>query len=464
MSTTVPTSGPPPKTTSFPLHLKHLWLKITLCLFVLGLGFESTVQAKPQRDLYLRDVEFALTELKKNCGHFFEAKKIDWEKVSTKFKREAKRVRNSTQHLSLLIRLLAQLKDGHASVRPLGKAKNIRWPLENRRQWVGPGMFWTQIDKKIYIKNSWGVAKKRGFTPGMEIAKVNGLTASKWIDKKTAELREFYSFSTDQQAFFYTTHWGLAAPKGTKLKLTIRDKKKKLRSRTLVYANDRYLPDGPAFLPEGLTITKDLKYGKTKDGFGYIHFRRCPGNLPEQTDSALSSIGNVPGMILDFRGNSGGGFDHDALMGQFIPKGKQFSYKKRYRSHGDSPYGGPVVVIIDATVRSAGETAAGGFSEDGRGYMIGESRTAGMSSSKRTLQLPSELFSLYVSVHSNKARFNKGKGIEGVGVIPHELVEFKPSDLAEGIDTLIQRAEELLKKFPQDKVPYNPKNMGWEAP
>ncbi|MGE5612159.1 MAG: hypothetical protein ACM359_23125, partial [Bacillota bacterium] len=106
---------------------------------------------------------------------------------------------------------------------------------------------------------------------------------------------------------------------------------------------------------------------------------------------------------------------------------------------------------------------SGIFKEDGRAYMIGESPTAGTSSSKRTLQLPSGLFTLYFSVASNMKRFNKGQGIEGIGVSPHEIVQYNPKDLAAGIDTLTRRAEELLKNYPQDRVPYTPKEFGWSA-
>jgi carboxyl-terminal processing protease len=150
-------------------------------------------------------------------------------------------------------------------------------------------------------------------------------------------------------------------------------------------------------------------------------------------------------------------------MGRFIPQGKTMRFAKAYQSAGPKPYGGPIVVIIDAGVRSAGETAAGMFKEDGRAYMIGESPTAGMSSSKTTIELPSRLLALYVSVSSNMGRFNNGKGIEGIGVLPHETVEYDPKDLAAGIDTLTRRAEELLKKYPQAKVPYNPQDFGWRS-
>ena len=82
---------------------------------------------------------------------------------------------------------------------------------------------------------------------------------------------------------------------------------------------------------------------------------------------------------------------------------------------------------------------------------------------KTTIDLPSGRFQLYVSVASNKARFQGGKGIEGVGVVPHELVAFDPEDLAAGRDTLIRRAEALLRDFPQAKVRYDPARHGWHA-
>ena len=65
--------------------------------------------------------------------------------------------------------------------------------------------------------------------------------------------------------------------------------------------------------------------------------------------------------------------------------------------------------------------------------------------------------SLRVSVESNKLRFNGGKGIEGIGVIPHEILAYDPKDLSKGVDTLIARAEALLKKFPHNKVLYRAK-------
>ncbi len=174
----------------------------------------------------------------------------------------------------------------------------------------------------------------------------------------------------------------------------------------------------------------------------------------------LAKIGPVPGLILDCRANGGGGCDHAAVFGRFVPKGKHFSVA----SAGETPYGGPLVVIVDAGTRSAGETVSGMFKEDGRAYMIGESPTAGMSSQKEIIELPSGRFSIRVSVASNMKRFNNGRGIEGIGVIPHEIVPCDRRDLDRGVDTQIRRAEELLDDFPVREVLYRPERFGWKPP
>jgi carboxyl-terminal processing protease len=52
-------------------------------------------------------------------------------------------------------------------------------------------------------------------------------------------------------------------------------------------------------------------------------------------------------------------------------------------------------------------------------------------------------------------RCNNGRGIEGIGVPPHELVSVKAADLIKKQDTLILRAVELLPKgFPREMVEY----------
>ena len=407
---------------------------------------------------YVADVKFAVDAIADQCKVLIASKHVDWKKATAPLLAASKKTKTDDAHLLLLWRLLARLQDGHAEVRPLERGKGIKVTVPERTH--GPGMFLCQSGDKVFVKSAWGPAQAVGLEPGMEVLTLDGVPAAQWIQRRTAELADLISFSTSQQATFFTCHQGLADVAGTRLDVEVKDGASK-KKRTITYAKLNQTPPGPAFPPAGLQGSSDVAYGKTATGLGYVHVRRCKEDLPAQMDTALAALGDVPGLILDFRGNSGGGFDHEALFGRFLPAGTKWHGGVDYASAGPHPYGGPIVVIVDATVRSAGETCAGMLDEDGRAYSIGESPTAGMSSQKTTIELPSKLFALYVSVASNKARFQGGKGLEGVGFVPTEILPFEPADLRAQRDTLIERAAALLAAFPQDKVRYDPKQNGW---
>ncbi|MGB3969148.1 MAG: S41 family peptidase [Planctomycetota bacterium] len=424
-----------------------------LLLFVLA----GAVPAQGKTD-YLADVKSAIDAIEQQCKVLLASKKIDWKKVTAPLLAESKKVKADDAHLLLLWRLLARLQDGHAEVRPLAKGQGVKLTVPERT--YGPGLFLCQSGGKVYVKNVWGPAQGVGLEPGMEVLTIAGAPAAQWLAKRTAELADVTSFSTSQHATFFTCHQGLADVAGTRLEVEFKDGAAK-KKRTIDYGKVNQTPPGPAFPPEGLKGERDVFYGTTKGGAGYVHVRRCKDDLPAQLDEALQALGDVPGLILDFRGNSGGGCDHEAVFGRFLPPGTKWRGGVEYTSAGPRPYGGPIVVIVDATVRSTGETVSGMFGEDGRAFVIGESATAGMSSQKTTIDLPSGLFALYVSVASNKARFQGGKGLEGVGYAPHEVVPLAPADLLAKRDTLIVRAEALLADFPKGKVRYDPKQAGW---
>jgi len=447
-------------------HL-HLFAALLLLPMVLLHGARPQEAAAADR-VYVVDVEAACDAIARECAVLIKSKGIDWKKVRKAFLKEAKDVETDEEHLALLVRLVARLEDGHASVRRTDMTSEVPYPNSGVR-YKGPGMFWCRVGKKLFVKNSWSGAQRAGIEPGMEVLKVEGKPAAAWFAARVASLRDRVGFSTDHHAEAFGLHWGLAEPVGTRVDYVVKDAKGKSRKRTVTCDRASFVASGPAFPPAGLQGDRDVTYGKTAGGFGYIHYRRCKSNIPYRTDEALKAIGPVPGLILDFRANGGGGFNHEDLMGRFIPVGKELKFTKRYGSRGEEAYGGPLVVIVDGVTRSAGETGSGMFKEDGRAYMIGPTPTAGMSSSKKTLELPSAKFQLYVSVRSNMGRFQGGKGIEGLGVSPHELVPYDPADLLAKRDTQILRAEALLtafpkKGFPKKAVPYNPKRFGWKAP
>jgi C-terminal processing protease CtpA/Prc len=240
----------------------------------------------------------------------------------------------------------------------------------------------------------------------MEVVKVEGEPASKWLARRTEELADIKGFSTEQGARYSACHWGLGGTAGSTLELELRHPvTRKTKKATLTRGDGGLAPQGPVAFPAGLQAVGRNSYGKLQSGFGYIHLRHVPETLPDDLDRMLDALADPPGLVLDCRANGGGGCDHDALFGRFVPRGQTLSFGKSYASAGARPYAGPVVVIVDAGVVSAGETVA--------------------------------------------------------GMLKHEIVPYDPMDLAQGVDTQIRRTEELLAKgFPRNAVPYHPERYG----
>ena len=104
------------------------------------------------------------------------------------------------------------------------------------------------------------------------------------------------------------------------------------------------------------------------------------------------------------------------------------------------------------------------LTESPRTHTIGDSPTAGMSASKATITVRSGLLNVRFSISSNMSRYNKGKGIEGPGIPPHQVVPYDAADPAAGRDTQITSTETvLLKATPSEEVDYVPPGMRKEA-
>jgi carboxyl-terminal processing protease len=432
--------------------MRHLLRAIVILIAVNSWAGPPRAQGSGKKaSAYEEDVIFLLEEIEKQAGQFFQPKGIDWKAAAREFRASAKKVRTDEEHLKLCARLLGRLEDGHAGI----VESKVKLPDESKgRRWTGPRVLLCTLKDRVFVRASFKDAKARGIEPGMEVVKIDNRPARQWLDAKVVSMREQgEGFSTDHQALYAACHQGLADWEGTPITFDLRGLDGRAKKVTIVRSGGpNFAAIGPAFPPEGLKTLGRQSYGRTASGLGYIHLRDIPGELPDQLDAMLGEVGNAPGWILDMRANGGGGCDHEAVFGRFLASGEKW---RQYTGQGKSPFTGPMVVIIDPGVRSAGETVAGMLKEDGRAYVIGEGPTAGMSSQKSTITVPSGLFTVRFSIHSNKARFNGGKGIEGIGVAPHEVVPYDPRDLASGRDTLILRAEKILREgAPRGVVPY----------
>lgn len=404
---------------------------------------------------YVQDIEYLLKAFETRAGGLLKVKGIDWSAVKTEFRAAAEQTKSDQDHLVIVLRLIGRLRDGHAGI--IKTQVNPPDTSEGRRM-TGPRVALAVVQDRVVIRAAFKDAVAAGLHAGQEVTRIDDVPAQEWLARRIDVLRERgEGFSTAQMATYWACHWGLADYEGTRITFERKDSSGELQTiERIRNGGFNFAAIGPLFPPPNLQTIGRQSYGQTSDGLGYIHLRDVPGNLPLQIQQMLAKIGPVPGLILDMRANGGGGCDHDAVFGHFLAQGQQW---RGYTGKIADGFTGPLVVIVDAGTRSAGETIAGMFKEDGRGYMIGESASAGMSSQKKEITTPSGLFTIRFSVASNQRRFNEGRGIEGIGVVPHEIVLPDSADLLQEKDTLIDRAATLLKQgLPKKEVPFEVPN------
>lgn len=158
-------------------------------------------------ETYAKDVEFLLTELDGKAGRFFQQKGVDWPAVAKQFRAEVKSVKTDAEHVKLCRRLVARLRDGHAGLQDV-KVKTL--DEAKGRRWTGPRVHLVIIGEKVFVRQGFGSAARRGIEIGMEIARIDGTPARAWLTRRVEQLRAENGYSTDQQALYAACHWGLA--------------------------------------------------------------------------------------------------------------------------------------------------------------------------------------------------------------------------------------------------------------
>lgn len=403
-------------------------------------------------DKYEEDIAFLLDTFEEKAGALLKQKGVDWKKVRKEFTKAAKKVETDQEHIDLVVRLTARLQDGHAGVKHDVDMEGFG---DGRRYPCGVDLY--PHDGKWYVLRASGDAAKSGVKAGWEVAKIDGEKASRWMEAAYERFTSHTGRSTRAAAYWIAGTWGVNGPDGESVKFEFKAKRKK-RKVTLTWhekAGGGRLT-GPVVFPEGLEkLGRDIYWTTLPSGYGYVWVGRVPGDLHELMDRAIEGIGpDCEGMILDFRANLGGAYDRDALLGRFVPKGESWGGEE---SAGPNPFVGDLVVLVDPATISAGETIVGELKEEGRAYLIGPGTTQGASGAKEEVTVPSGLCSVRFVVRTHKGRFNGGRGVEGIGIAPDEIVEYDPKVVVEGVDPAIARAVEVLEDgLPKKAVTYVP--------
>ena len=402
-------------------------LRLVCAVSVIALG--SVKQAKAQNSIYEESLRAFIKEIDSTYP-FFDLKDIrsDWKVCKQELLVKVRQCNSNDEFYGLLDQARRCLRDSHIQFRDL----KGEYPRAEIRYFPGIS-FLAAVKHQVVIMRCVPEYSDR-LKPGTIVTAINGQNAREYLERATGKSWKAGGyFSSPQRARLYVYRIPLQGDKNDVQQLTVI---KNGQAETVRVVNKWKAGGWPHTyaMPKGLKRRGNCSFGKLKSGYGYIYLRRIRGELVEAVDEALESFEGIKGLIIDLRGNGGGGYGREVF----------YRFDKKQKAAVNHPYyRGDMVVLIDAGTMSAGETFARDLVNTAGAHLIG-SATAGSSSAKRSWNLPGGLGRVTLP---RRSRWGFGrKPIVYNGIRPHQKIEVVPTELQKGINSGIKRAEEYLDK------------------
>lgn len=271
-------------------------------------------------------------------------------------------------------------------------------------------------------------------------------------------------------------------PVGTDSQITFRNRKGDSVNLTL------HVPS-PRSKNRPIIVPKSVLCSQLPAGIGWIKVTMFPGavgiDVAHALDKAFEHLRDCDRLIVDLRGNTGGGIGGLRLMSYLTPDKKEVGYsltrsrkekgydREKLPRFGRIPsrkptllwlalrYGfidksivvvteglgvqrfhGRVVILVNEHTSSAGEMVAAFANENQLATIVG-AKTPGRLLSGRTFPVGSGyILGLPVAAYLTW----QGRIIEGKGIAPAVTVEMKPEQLSAGEDPQMQKALEVVRE------------------
>lgn len=390
------------------------------------------------------------SEVKYNFVNFDLVPALRWDSIYMDALNQVPRTKTTADYYRLLMRTIAQLKDGHTNVYPANELSTeffAQPPLRTRL-----------VEDKVVVLHVYDEAlKAQGITPGTEVISLNDIPVKEYAEKN---IRPYQSASTPHDLDVRTYEYGLLrGPLSETLTIGFRNAKGKTFSvpvkRTDFDALRKMMPATPPFrltwMKGNIAHVELNSFGNDEAALQYIkHF-------PE--------ISKADAIILDVRNNGGGNsnvgyrvlstltdkplqtsswFTRDyrpAHRAWGNPEARFGTGNNQYPADGKMLYTKPVVVLTSPRTYSAAEDFAVAFDVMDRGKLMGEA-TGGSTGQPLMFNLPG---GGVARVCTKRDSYPDGREFVGVGVLPDVAVRPTIEDLRNGKDSVLEAAVKLVK-------------------
>ncbi len=370
---------------------------------------------------------------------YFNKKQTDWQRVKELYAVAADSIKNRSEFVALLEKVLYEIYDHHAIL-------NTNINSSFRLIPSGTDMWAEYIDGRPVItavRNGFGAASA-GIATGMEVIAVNDTPVLQAVEALLP--RSLKTIDNEARSFV--------------LRLLLAGKHNEVRKITLLHKGKvkDYYPDKSGLRLERVvyaSMVESRRMGTT----GYIKINDClyDDDLIPAFDSVMRTMQNSASLILDLRETPGGGNTvvARAILGWFISKDHFFqkheyfaeekisgikrSWMEIVSPRSGKCYGKPLVVLCGRWTGSVGEGITIGFDALQRRHtrIIGTAM-AGLNGAVYTQELPNTK----IRVTFPAERLYHINGLPREAFVPATIVEQQPGA---GGDPVIESALQFLK-------------------
>lgn len=376
---------------------------------------------------------------------------LDWQEVHDRYEPLIAAAESDEAFYRLINEMLFELEVSHLAVVPPGGWALVE-PVISAAGEIGIDVRLLDGDAVITAVEAGSPGDEAGLRPGFVIQSIDGVPVEQIIEEADLHLAPPYNSRGRVDNITRAILAQIYGGPETVVSIVYVDENAETRESHLVRAareRKRSTFGFPVFL--------EFEKRQIEDGIGYVRFNSFHQDLTQELISAIESMRDASGIIIDLRGNPGGDPTAGAaLAAQFVKERAPFwttRFRNRtstiYLNPADEPYEGPLVVLMDVTSTSASEVFAAGMQAIGRAVIVGE-HSSGSCLAADLLRLSNGATFIYPIV---QAITPDGTVIEGNGVAPDIKVTLDRTLLLQGRDSQLEAGIEYIKTQALERRP-----------
>jgi C-terminal peptidase prc len=367
---------------------------------------------------------------------------LNWMDVHDRYQPKIASAKNDKDFHSLVNKMLWELKVSHAALIPPGFFAAVE-PIVFAEGGIGINMRMLNGNAVITSVDPESPGHRAGLRSGFIIQAIDSIPIAQ-IEKEVKRDMPPYN---DRGRIAQITKGIMGRIYGTpetEVFIAYTDEGGEKREKKITRAKR----SGTTVGPKGMFFFAiEFEARRLDNEVGYIRLNTLQPQLVTQISNAIKSMGNVSGIIIDLRGNSGG--EIERMLDLFLIE-KTFIYLKKTKDSetkifSDPPndvYQGPLVVLIDELSGSASELFAACLQALKRAVVVGE-RSPGSVVESDTMIFPNGAVFMYPVAQISTP---DGEVLEGYGVVPDIEVGLDHEMLLKGIDSQLDSAVRYIEK------------------